>query len=369
MHSPLTPLIRARTPMTVAAFMDLALYDPNHGYYATRPQRSGAAGDFFTSIDVGPLFGETIAVQLAEMRTHLRSRGLGPCDLVEVGAGNGRLTRDILDATARDWPACYDDLRVTLVERSAAARAAAAGTLGCHADKLVEIRADLPATIRGVVVANELFDAFPVHVLSMTADGLREVYVTERNDMLAEAIGPVSDPRLGAALAGKPLPEGWRGEVSLEIPAWIGRLSSALDLGFLLAFDYVRHGGGDTAPLEGVAGATLTSHARHTSGMTSWLHAPGSQDITAHVDLAAVRSAATEAGFEELGCVDQTYFLKALGLLDRLPSGSSIDDVRRRLAARTLMLPGGLGSTIKAMAFGKGMQGAGLRGFASGRLT
>src|SRR4051794_7784254 len=119
MHNPLTTLVRERGPMTVAAFTELALYHPLHGYYSTSRQRSGAAGDFFTSVDVGPLFGEMVAVQIAEAWTRLKGRQTGRFDLVEVGAGNGRLARDILDTAARDFPSLYEDLCVTLVERSA----------------------------------------------------------------------------------------------------------------------------------------------------------------------------------------------------------------------------------------------------------
>src|SRR5882672_8348634 len=97
-------LIRERGPLTVAAFMDLALYDSEVGYYARAPQRSGRAGDFFTSVDVGPIFGELLAVQLAEMFANLESPTLNPdsrLDLVEAGAGNGRLSADILRAVRR----------------------------------------------------------------------------------------------------------------------------------------------------------------------------------------------------------------------------------------------------------------------------
>jgi SAM-dependent MidA family methyltransferase len=378
--------------MTVAAFMELALYDPAHGYYATSPQRSGAAGDFFTSVDVGPLFGEMLAVQIAEVWEQLRTRGQRTFDLVEVGAGNGRLTRDILETAAREFPGCYGDLRVTLVDRSAAARRAAADTLAAHADKVVDIRADLPDAIRGVIFGNELLDAFPVHVLTMTADGLREVYVTGRGgSALAEQIGPVSDGRLSDRLADGHMPVGWRGEMSLDGPAWIGRAAAVLEQGFLVLFDYARAGSvrsdravapdglrpaGSPIPDPGRSSdTTLLSYSRHTAGVTSWMDAPGQQDITAHVDLMAVCHAATKAGLEVVGCVDQTYFLTALGIIDRLRAGdgghggNDIEAVRRRLAARTLIMPGGLGSTLKAIAFGKGVEGVELRGFAGGRLT
>jgi SAM-dependent MidA family methyltransferase len=357
----LTSLIRDRGPMTVAAFMELALYDPLHGYYATSRQRSGAAGDFFTSVDVGPLFGEMLAVQIADICARLRRADSGQVDLVEIGAGNGRLTRDILDTAAREFPSCYDRLQVVLVEQSPVARRAAAETLADHLDKMVGIRSDLPETITGIIIANELLDAFPVHLLTMTTEGLREVYVTATpDDGLCERIGPLSDTRLQSA-AHRDIPVGWRGEVSLAIPHWLHRVSSALQRGFLICFDYIAGGGsGDS---------TLASCSRHRNGNGRWIDAPGHQDITSHVDLGRLSQAASDAGLDLVGAIDQTYFLLSLGLLDRLPSGDSIDAVRRRLAARTLTAPGGLGSTMKAIGFRKGAPHIELRGFAGGRLT
>ena len=122
--------IRLRGPLSVAEFMELALYDPERGYYAGAAQRSGRHGDFFTSVDVGPLFGEAIAAQLVEMWDVLRLRGAESFDLVEAGAGNGRLARDVMDAAAAHSPEFYRHIRLTLVERSAAARAAQPASLG-----------------------------------------------------------------------------------------------------------------------------------------------------------------------------------------------------------------------------------------------
>src|SRR5689334_2569173 len=125
--------------MTVAAFMDLALYHPRFGYYARSAQRSGRAGDFFTSVDVGPLFGELLEQQLGEMATVLHStpESSGTFDLVEVGAGNGRLAADILRAARRRDPAFYRSIRLHLIEAAGSARAAQRATLEDTADRLV----------------------------------------------------------------------------------------------------------------------------------------------------------------------------------------------------------------------------------------
>ena len=303
-------------PVTVARFMETALYHPDHGYYATRAQRSGARGDFFTSVDTGPLFGEMIAEQLVEMRARLRAAGSGePFDLVEAGAGNGRLTRDILDALAEHHPAVYADVRVTLVERSAAARDAAHATLTGHLPRVADIRESLPPRLRGVLLANELLDAFPVHVLAMTPDGLREVYLQDVDGRLSETPGPVSDPRLVTWFRTSfgpsrddppegPCPTGAmdapeRTEVSLAVPDWIASAARAIDMGFLLLFDYVA----PAAP----RGLSLTSYARHVA-MPRWFDAPGTRDITSHVDLPALQRAALAAGFVESGACRSDLF-------------------------------------------------------------
>ena len=160
--------------------MELALYEPELGYYARAPRRSGRAGDFFTSVDVGPLFGELLEIQLAELSRILNSTFHIPhsqFDLVEAGAGNGRLSSDILRAAKRRDPLFYESLRLHLVDASAEARRAHAETLADVSDRLVWSGSTLPESFAGVLLANELLDALPVHQVVMRATGLREVYV------------------------------------------------------------------------------------------------------------------------------------------------------------------------------------------------
>jgi SAM-dependent MidA family methyltransferase len=179
-------LIHARGPLTVAAFMDLALYDPAVGYYARAAQRSGRAGDFFTSVDVGPLFGDLLELQIAEMAGLLESTDSrqstvdsprSTVDLVEAGAGNGRLSADILRSARQRHPDLFGRLRLHLVEASPEARRAQSATLGALASRLSSSSASLPDSFEGVLVANELLDALPVHQVVMREEGLREVYV------------------------------------------------------------------------------------------------------------------------------------------------------------------------------------------------
>src|SRR5215831_4353858 len=212
----ISEIVHERGPMTVAAFMDIALYDTEVGYYARAAQRSGRAGDFFTSVDVGPVFGELLGRQILEMARLLEPRAPSPeprvpspeprVDLVEAGAGNGRLSADILRAIQRRDPDVYGRLRLHLIEASAAARAAQRDTLAEVSDKLVSSSADLPDAFEGVLIANELLDALPVHQVVMRPEGLREVYVAARrletgDWRLVTAEGALSTPELEAYLA------------------------------------------------------------------------------------------------------------------------------------------------------------------------
>jgi SAM-dependent MidA family methyltransferase len=353
--------IRTDGPITAAAFIELALYHPEFGYYSGAGRRSGRGGDFYTSVDVGPLFGELLAVQIAECFDYLDR---DPLDLVEAAAGDGRLARDVLDALERERPDLYQRTRMTLVERSGTATGAQAKTLQHHARQLragprseSPTRTELPGGAVGVVYANELLDALPVHVVVMRREGLKEILVGDENGTLVEIEAAPSTPALQAYLdrGGIALEPGGRAEINLAADDWIASAGQKIERGFLVLIDY----GHEARELFSGSHATgtLTTFASHraTSRTSEWLRDPGERDITSHVDLTAVRLSAEHAGFTTLGITDQTYFLLGLGLLERA-------GVQRTNQAKTLMLPGGLGSTHKVMIFGKGVGQPALKG-------
>ncbi len=363
--------IRRSGPITVAEYMDVALYAPGAGYYARAAQRSGRAGDFVTSVDVGPLFGELLSVQIAGLFHQLApggGAGPGDFDLVEAGAGNGRLSRDILDALARRDPALYDTIRLHLVERSAAARAAQLDALGPHADKLISSSPDLPETRAGVLVANELLDAFPVHLVVMTPTGLGEIYVDVDGDGLVERLGPPSTLRLARYFEdlGITLHPGATVDVNLAAIDWIHDASRRLARGFVILIDYGYEA--RTMYAEPNAVTTLTAFARHmadpppapgTRSTPSWLVAPGTRDLTSHVDFTTLRREASHAGLATLVVSSQSRFL--LDLVERSGLVADLerpDRLRDRLALKSLLVPGGLGSSHSVLVFGKNVAGA-----------
>jgi len=363
--------------------MELALYEPEFGYYARAEQRSGRAGDFFTSVDVGPIFGELLETQLEEMWRGLsrspqdslgassaRLQPSDPFDLVEAGAGNGRLAADILRAARRKHPALYDRIRLHLVESSPAARAAQREVLGDVADRLVSSGSVLPDSFEGVLIANEVIDAMPVHQVVMREPGLREVFVSIADGaQLVTTEDVPSAPALSAYLEAvhASLEPGWRAEINLAAVSWIREAARRLRRGFVLLIDY----GHEARELYSAShsGGTLTAFASHTdvprrAGPTpSWLDRPGDQDLTAHVDFTTLRATAEAAGLDTIAFLDQTYFL--LGLLE---DGDLSD--RERRGIKTLVMPGGLGSTHKVLIFGKGVGRPPLQGSSfSARVT
>ena len=366
----LNDLIRERGPLTVAAFMDVALYDPDLGYYARTAQRSGRAGDFFTSVDVGPIFGELLETQIGEMAAILRAQrpepgAPSPFDLVEAGAGNGRLSADILRAASRRDRQFYERIRLHLIEASTSAREAQRTTLaggpgGLNvSDRLRSSSQSLPPSFEGVLIANELLDALPVHQVVMRASGLREVYVDTCDDRLITRDGPLSTPALAGYLdrLGVVLEPGWRVEINLRALDWIRDVAGRLERGFVILVDYGHEARELYSPSHG--SGTLTTFSRHTMAgpetspdTPSWLARPGEQDITCHVDFTSIRAAAEAGGLTTLGFLDQTYFLLALA---NLSNPSDLSNLKNRLALKTLLMPGGLGSTHKVMIFGKGV--------------
>jgi len=383
--------------MTVAAFMDLALYDPAFGYYARASRRSGRAGDFFTSVDVGALFGELLAVQIAEMaaivsdlaakdaenqtrNAEVLSSAVNIFDLVEAGAGDGRLSADILHAIRLRHPDVYDRTRLHLVEASAAARGAQRATLGETGTRLVTSTPELPSSFEGVLVANELLDAMPVHQVVMREDGLREMYVrgaprecekSRPDETLVLREGPLSTPALADYMTrlNVRLEPGWRVEINLRAVEWVRDAARRLRRGFIVLIDY-GHEARELFSVTHAAGtlATFTRHTTRSAGSSAapapWLVDPGEQDITAHVDFTSVRAAAEDEGCLTLGFLDQTYFLLGLAApnLADVTNLADVPNLKKRLALKTLIMPGGLGSTMKVLILGKGVGTPALRG-------
>jgi SAM-dependent MidA family methyltransferase len=356
--------IRAGGPIPFVEFMRECLYHPQYGYYSRLSERR--AGDYYTSVDVHPVFGRLIARQLAEMWAVLGSPQ--PFLAVESAAGVGRLAANILDFAGREFPEFYSALRYVAVENSPGRRAEHAAALASHIAKgKVSSSAEVPTNIpAGCIFSNELLDALPTHRVAMKDGQLREVYVTVEAGKFVEVLRVPSTPALAEYFReqGIDLSEGMQAEACLEACNWIENAGRALGRGFVMTIDYGheakalyndRHNRG-----------TLLAYRNHVV-TENILDAPGEQDLTSHVNFTALDVWGQRAGLIRTGLVTQSEFLVALGKGNEFadlyePGQSELDKLRARLLLKNLIHPEGLGEKFQVLIQHKGIENPKLTG-------
>jgi SAM-dependent MidA family methyltransferase len=332
--------IRARGPMTFARYMELALYHPALGYYAGGTEGReplGWSGDYFTSGDVSPLWGWAMARQLRRMWESLERPD--PFVVVEPGGGRGLLARDVwryaLNEDHGEDQKWAGALRYVLLDRApvgSALRVARQERIACELARLGapqgsvrwaaswEEAAAEPFT--GCVVSNELFDALLVHVVEARGGALLEIYVAvdPQTGALVEELGAPSSEAVAGYLDEYRAPwrgygDGWRAEVCLAAGRELGEMAGRLARGFLLTVDY-----GETArrlyTRERRRG-TLAVYAQHQF-LDRPLDAPGTRDLTAHVNFSALARAGSSVGACVAGYTTQAAFLEVLGVREEI---------------------------------------------------
>jgi SAM-dependent MidA family methyltransferase len=331
--------------IALEAYLRFVLYAPGLGYYVAGARKFGAAGDFVTAPELSPLFGATLAVEVA---AHLLRHG---GDVIELGAGTGRLAADLmrgLDAAAA-MPGRYAILEVSpdLRERQRATLAREVPTLAAR----VEWLDALPSRWDGVVVMNEVLDAVPPHVL-MRRGGRwfeRGVVRTGAGFVLEDRpLGPGTLRELGEAR----FPAGidYASEVNPAAEALVEGLGRRAGQGTILAIDYGFPRGEYYHPQR--ATGTLMGHYRHRAHADPLLW-PGLTDLTAHVDFTAIAEAGVRAGLSVAGFASQAAFLLSCGILDRLAAvgpPTSADYVRAAAAVQKLLSPAEMGELFKVLA-------------------
>lgn len=348
--------------ISFARYMELALHAPQLGYYAGGATKLGASGDFVTAPEMGALFGRALARQVAEL--------LEPGEAVlELGAGSGALAATLRAALAQLGAGSHEYLILeTSAELAGRQRARLEEPGRAVSGARVRWLDALPERFRGVIVANEVADALPVHALAWTAAGILERGVTGREGSLDWSERPAAGAVLAAAraLAVEPASGGrYESELGLAARAWMRTLGACLERGALLVIDYGFPRREYYHPQRSMG--TLRCHYRHRSHGDPFFH-PGLQDITAHVDFSALAAAATEAGLALLGYATQAQFLINCGLTELLAAADPADIARYApLAseAQRLVSPAEMGELFKVLAVGRGVSTP-LRGFARG---
>jgi SAM-dependent MidA family methyltransferase len=347
--------IRRDGPVSFAWFMEQALYHPEFGYYSSGQCQIGRRGDYFTNVSVGPLFGRLLAAQFAEMWEILGR----PAEftIVEQGAHEGELARDVLETARERAPEFFEALRYCLVEPFPVLEARQKERLRDFEGKVAwrGSLADLePFT--GVHFSNELLDSMPVRLVSRAGDGeWEERFVTDSGDRFEFVSRLVSDEILRRRLEKIPRYPGgvYETEVNLAALDWVEDVSRRLVRGFILAVDY-GYARDDFYSAARTSG-TLQCYAKHRS-VASPLEDVGQVDITASVEWTSIVERAEGSGLALIGFTDQHHFVT--GMLTRfIPNDSE------RRALQTLMHPEFLGTRFQYLALGKGTPQSELRGF------
>ena len=354
-HEYLVEQIAAAGWLSFERFMDIALYAPGLGYYSAGAHKLGADGDFTTAPEVSRLFGACVARQCAQVLS-----ALGTGDILEIGAGSGRLAADILLRldTLGALPDNYwiFDLSADLRERQ---RRCLAQRVPHLAERVHWLDQPPAESFDGLILANEVLDALPVTRFRWYADRVEELGVVIEDGRFAWGARPASPAVAEAcrrlAKAGGAWDDGYVSEYCPRLAAWTQTVTRSLRAGAALWFDYglprsqyylpERHDG------------TLLCHFRQRAHGDPLLY-PGLQDITAWVDYTLLAEASRPAGFTLSGFTTQSYFLAGLGIDREMQIMAAGDDGQfARLAnqARQLMLPGEMGERFKAMAWLRGL--------------
>lgn len=357
--------------ITFAEFMQMALCTPGLGYYAGGAQKFGMEGDFVTAPEISPLFARTIARQCAQLQANIhapsRAAVLKPAildfNILELGAGTGKLAVDLLLELEHlnALPAQYFILEVSAHLRQVQRETCQKKLPKQLFDKIVWLET-LPEKFNGLILANEVLDAIPAHILHKTSDGWRERGVAFTTEFVW-LDNDLSQANLAEHLP-QDLPVGYITEVNPAASALVCSLAECLDSGAILLIDYGFSAREYYHPQR--SQGTLMCHYQqlaHDNPLTLI----GLQDITAHVDFTSIAMLCEAHGYCLAGYVNQAQFLINCGMLDILAQHSpdSPQYMQLAAAAQKLLSPAEMGELFKVICLTKNIVET-LIGFKSG---
>lgn len=351
----LKELIRREGPVTFHEWMRAALYDPAGGYYQRSDlERWGREGDYRTSPERSELFAATFARYFAKLYDEL-----GRPDhwtIVEFGAGDGRFASGVLRSLSDRFPEVFAATRYVVYELSDDALRQARERLTTFGAR-VEFYSDfeLVSANRGVYFSNELLDAFPVHRVVSSRDGLAELYVAlDAEDRFVWSAGPLSTERLADFCRehSLQLADGQIVEINLAIDDWLARVSGKLAGGFLITVDY----GEEADELYDSARrphGSLRGFSRH-GFVDDVLAHPGEYDLTTTINWTQVKRTGERHGFKVVEFDSQDKFLLRAGLLDELQlklenAESDAEKLTLSTSVREMIIPGGMASSFQVL--------------------
>ena len=336
--------------LSFARFMELALYAPGLGYYVNGSRKFGAAGDFVTAPEISPLFGRTLARWACAVMQQSKP------EVLEFGAGSGALAADVLNECAA--LGCPIE-RYRILDVSPDLRATQADTLKSRSSQWfsrVSWEEALPESFSGVVLANEVLDAMPAHVVQWRDAGINERGVAlTAEGRFTWADRPASGVLLASAQAIQAqhlLPTPYVSEINLAARAWVRSLATMLTQGAALLIDYGFPAHELYHPQR--AQGSLMCHTRHRAHPDPF-DSVGLTDITTHVDFSAASRAALEAGLRPIGYTSQAQFLMNAGLVELLRGASQEQLPQLSQQVQRLTAPHEMGELFKVLALARGV--------------
>lgn len=300
--------IRQNGPISFREFMEMALYYPGKGYYASEKQKFGEKGDYYTNAYSGSIFGELLGKQILEMWGLAGSKTF---TIVEYGAGTGLLCRDILNFF-KENKRLNKELTYVIIEKSVSLIQDQKSLLPSQVKWIEKIEDIKPIT--GCIISNEVIDNFSVHKVFM-GDELMEIFV-DYDDGFREILKPAF-PELKDYYTQLDftLPRGYQAEINMDAIKWIKDVSGALKKGFVLTIDY----GYTIEELHSAdkKNGTILCYYQHEINDEPFTRI-GSQDITSHVNFSALHHWGSQAGLEFCGFTTQSQFMHGLGLVNLL---------------------------------------------------
>lgn len=332
------------------AFMQAALYEPGLGYYVAGLRKIGAEGDFVTAPEISPLFSQCLANQCAQILAEVSHSSI-----LELGAGSGLMAVDIL--LHLEQLNCLPE-HYFILDLSPDLQVRQRETLTQYAPHLlskIQWLASLPTEpFRGVILGNEVLDAMPVELFTVTEQGLTSAHVGVVNDEFTAIAMPSNAAEYLRTLLPADLALPYTSEFNPAIAPWMHSLADHLEAGTVILIDY-GYERADYYHSERNQG-TLLCHYQHRVHSNALIY-PGLQDLTASVDFTAVVEAGLEAGLQLAGYTTQAAFLASCGLEDLFLQALHADpQANYRLAQqiRTLSLPSEMGERFKVIALTKG---------------
>ncbi|MBI5430957.1 MAG: SAM-dependent methyltransferase [Nitrosomonadales bacterium] len=348
--------------ITFARYMELALYAPGLGYYTAGAHKFGEAGDFITAPELSPLFGRTVARQVAEIIAQSAPH------ILELGAGSGKLAADMLAELERlgSLPDSYSILEVS-ADLCARQQGLLRERLPHLFDRVHWLDA-LPERYSGAVVANEVLDALPVHLVHWRDSSITERGVSWSEHGFIWQESAIQDAALLEIAGQIAVPDDYVSEICRAARGLVNSLAQRLEQGALLFIDY-GFGAREFYHPQRSSG-TLMCHYRHHAHDDPFFF-PGLQDITAHVNFTDIAECGIDSGMELLGYTSQAFFLINNGIADLLKD-TSPENLREYLPlsaqVQKLTSPAEMGELFKVIALGKKMANP-LSGFARGDLA